>query len=177
MTDRETKIIQAIRTNSIIGKGTASTIDETYTDEEILAELAEADINSPKKALAYFLSLEAMISEKAADITGEADELADLTAEHNEMATRANLAAAELAATPDADAPADFTGPMTAKGNPQIHTAATIAIIGQDLADRDSDAKAEGIKRDIALTLTERQTIKQAKRRQTLQATKTALTA
>ena len=88
----------------------------------------------------------------------------------NEINAIANNATTETA-------PTETTGDLTLAGNPMIHTAEIIAIIGRDLAERDSDAKATGTKRDAALTLPERQAIKQAKRRLTLATTKAAMAA
>jgi hypothetical protein len=134
-------------------------------DATIEQELSGADIHSERKALAYLTSLNSEL---------------DAT----QVATRDSLSATQESETEPLDTPDApvETSPeevtevaLTASGNPHIHTPDVIAIIGEELAAKDADARATGEKRDLALTLPERQTIKQAKRRLTLAATKAAV--
>jgi len=51
MTDNEKKMIDAIRNDPKIGRGTCSTVDECMTDEEVLESLKLAGATTPEAAV------------------------------------------------------------------------------------------------------------------------------
>jgi hypothetical protein len=84
---------------------------------------------------------------------------------------------AEVAAEPASagfDATAYASIPGVEDGETFIHEPEVVAAVGVDVARRDTEAKRSGTKRDEVLTLPERQSIKQAKRKLTLARAKSA---
>ena len=45
--EQSAEIIEAVRNHPEIGRGSCSYVDETMSDEEVLEELQEADLNTP----------------------------------------------------------------------------------------------------------------------------------
>lgn len=70
MTSHEQKIIYAVRNDKHIGRGTCSTYDECYTDQELLYDLHDrfGGLPSVKQAVAYFRLLERKRQSHADDI-------------------------------------------------------------------------------------------------------------
>ena len=58
-----TKIIQAVRANKYIGKGSLSYIDECHSDAEIVRFLTEEKITTPKKAITALIWLQDLLWE------------------------------------------------------------------------------------------------------------------
>tara|TARA_R110002020_G_C16068760_1_gene756063 strand:+ start:183 stop:464 length:282 start_codon:yes stop_codon:yes gene_type:complete len=62
MTDER---VIAVRGSSTVGSGTCSTIDECWTDEEILESLDRLSIDTTKKAVMWAIGMEEMKKEQA----------------------------------------------------------------------------------------------------------------
>ncbi len=66
--------ITAIRNDHRIGRGSCSSIDECYSDRDLVQELDEAGADTPEAALAYAYESEGLWLEKGANATsGEPD--------------------------------------------------------------------------------------------------------
>lgn len=61
-------IVKAIRADKIIGSGTCSTIDEAYTDDELIELLVENDITTVTQAIKFCRKVEKQIQDYAEDI-------------------------------------------------------------------------------------------------------------
>ena len=57
--------VKAIRTDSKVGAGSCSTIDECWTDEELAAELDADEVTSPTAAIKWARTLEGLHIENA----------------------------------------------------------------------------------------------------------------
>ena len=56
--EQSAEIIEAVRNHPEIGRGSCSYVDETMSDEEVLEELQEADLNTPARAIAHLVRVE-----------------------------------------------------------------------------------------------------------------------
>lgn len=57
--------VEAIRNDERVGRGSCTTIDEAMTDDEIIAELDESGIKTPKAAVKWAHDMEGLQREKA----------------------------------------------------------------------------------------------------------------
>lgn len=64
-------LVTAIRNDRIVGRGTCSTIDETYTDDELIDALEGSGVDSCHGAVAFMRELEEIFRSREADIRGE----------------------------------------------------------------------------------------------------------
>lgn len=62
--------VKAIRADKKIGEGSCSTVDECYTDKELIAELDEAGITSPEAAVKHFREFEQIRNDYEDDVRG-----------------------------------------------------------------------------------------------------------
>lgn len=62
--------VKAIRADEKIGRGTCSSIDECFTDTELVAELDREGITSPDKAVAHYREIEGIRNEVEDDVRG-----------------------------------------------------------------------------------------------------------
>lgn len=56
--------LKAIRKHDKVGRGTCTTIDEAWTDEEIIEELDERDIKDAKGAVKWAVEQEGIVLEQ-----------------------------------------------------------------------------------------------------------------
>ena len=56
--------LKAIRKHDKVGRGTCTTIDEAWTDEEIIEELDKRDINDAKGAVKWAVEQEGIVLEQ-----------------------------------------------------------------------------------------------------------------
>lgn len=83
--------IQAIRNNPLIGSGSCSSIDECYTDNELLSELEDDNINTPAEAVKWALRREELFLENGLNESwGEVTDV-QLRAYHEFKNKRKNL--------------------------------------------------------------------------------------
>ena len=57
--------VEAIRSNERVGRGTCTTIDEAYTDDELVEALNEAEVTTVEKAVAWAIENEGLRIEYA----------------------------------------------------------------------------------------------------------------
>ncbi len=57
--------VEAIRKNERVGRGSCTTIDEATTDDELIAELDEAGVTTPAKAVQWAIETEGLRIENA----------------------------------------------------------------------------------------------------------------
>jgi hypothetical protein len=57
--------VKAIRDDKKVGRGTCTTIDECYSDEELIAELNEEGVKTPADAVKWAHELEGLRIENA----------------------------------------------------------------------------------------------------------------
>lgn len=62
--------VRAIRKDEKVGKGSQSSIDETMTDSELLEELSELGITSPKEAVSWAQKIDRIFWEREGGGTG-----------------------------------------------------------------------------------------------------------
>lgn len=75
--------IDAIRSNSVVGRGTCTTIDECYDACDLVAELDDAGITDPKEAVLWALAREGIALESALNTRWGLDDDPELTAWKN----------------------------------------------------------------------------------------------
>jgi len=61
-------IVKAIREDKMVGRGSCSTIDEAYTDEELIEALMDDDIKTVKQGIRWARKTEKIIQDYAEDI-------------------------------------------------------------------------------------------------------------
>ena len=68
------KRIEAIREHKLVGRGSCTSVDECWTDDEIIERLDEYGIESPEGAVKWALEQESMWHERALNASsGEPD--------------------------------------------------------------------------------------------------------
>jgi hypothetical protein len=67
-------LINAIRSNELVGRGSCSTIDECMTDSEIAAALQDDGVKTVKGALKWALDIEGLAIENALNYRWGADD-------------------------------------------------------------------------------------------------------
>ncbi len=60
MTQMNKWMVDAIRADELVGKGTCSVVDECHSDEELVALLVEAGVNSPLDAIDWAHDVEGL---------------------------------------------------------------------------------------------------------------------
>jgi hypothetical protein len=72
--------VTAVRTNSLIGSGTCSIVDECFTNAELIDELDEYQVNTPEAAVEHFILSEDLSKENALNYREGTDEDPELEA-------------------------------------------------------------------------------------------------
>jgi predicted aconitase len=68
VTDTDKAMLEAIRNDPSIGRGSCAMVDECMTDSEVLEDLRSAGITDSDKAVAYFKGTENLWREKADEV-------------------------------------------------------------------------------------------------------------
>jgi hypothetical protein len=66
------ELVEAVRTDDKVGRGSCSAIDECYSDDELAAWLTVRRICTPKKAVAEARADQALFEERQREMDGEA---------------------------------------------------------------------------------------------------------
>ena len=72
--------VKAIRENKLVGKGSCSTVDECYSDKDLLDELNAEDIDTDEKAIKWAISEQLMYLEDATNYRWGEDSDQEVTA-------------------------------------------------------------------------------------------------